>query len=333
MLDFMSLVPESMLADLWFWSDHGTPRGWMYMDGQSREHVVNALDSALTETQRRGVHAQGWASQHDIELSALIVIAGSCCLPRAGYPIHAFKWVNAAGAATYIKYKLVSAQGIANLSQAEAQRVCGVDPDFSKREMWQHINSGGVAEWIVNVQMIPEAEIDRLPDAFDCSKPWPEDQFPLTEIGRIIMDKNVRHTRHHACLRRVESAMWLSVERELTYVTCRLARCSSMRVRSRRTTIATWSRSRSRRAVSCQVRSARAGCVLGRRVLVLMLTCTRVRVRVDAGIEPTPDPLLQWRTWLLVDAQVSQSLISLREFCECVSLECTLADLLSDAAP
>jgi catalase len=33
MFDFMSLVPESMLANTWFWSDHGTPRGWMHMDG------------------------------------------------------------------------------------------------------------------------------------------------------------------------------------------------------------------------------------------------------------------------------------------------------------
>jgi catalase len=31
--DWMSLVPESMLADLWFWSDHGTPKGWRFMDG------------------------------------------------------------------------------------------------------------------------------------------------------------------------------------------------------------------------------------------------------------------------------------------------------------
>jgi len=29
----LAQVPESMLANLWFWSDHGTPRGWMHMDG------------------------------------------------------------------------------------------------------------------------------------------------------------------------------------------------------------------------------------------------------------------------------------------------------------
>ncbi|CAF1147947.1 unnamed protein product [Rotaria sordida] len=31
--DFMSLVPESMLANTWFWSDHGTPAGWRNMNG------------------------------------------------------------------------------------------------------------------------------------------------------------------------------------------------------------------------------------------------------------------------------------------------------------
>eukprot|EP01111_Echinosteliopsis_oligospora_P019121 TRINITY_DN9078_c0_g1_i4.p1 TRINITY_DN9078_c0_g1~~TRINITY_DN9078_c0_g1_i4.p1 ORF type:complete len:555 (-),score=147.14 TRINITY_DN9078_c0_g1_i4:90-1754(-) len=32
MFDWMSLVPESMLCNTWFWSDHGTPYGWRYMD-------------------------------------------------------------------------------------------------------------------------------------------------------------------------------------------------------------------------------------------------------------------------------------------------------------
>jgi len=33
MFDFMALTPESMLANTWFWSDHGTPVGWRFMDG------------------------------------------------------------------------------------------------------------------------------------------------------------------------------------------------------------------------------------------------------------------------------------------------------------
>src|SRR3712207_8886502 len=37
--DFMSLVPESMLANLWFWSDHGTPKGTQRLDDRSEEHT------------------------------------------------------------------------------------------------------------------------------------------------------------------------------------------------------------------------------------------------------------------------------------------------------
>ncbi len=100
---------------------------------------------------------------------------------------------------SYIKYRLLSVQGIQNLSQAEAQRVSGIDPDFSKREMWQHIHEGGTAEWIVQLQMLSDADIASFSvNPFDCSKPWPEDKFPWHEIGRIVLDKNVRNEQKQA---------------------------------------------------------------------------------------------------------------------------------------
>jgi catalase len=61
--------------------------------------------------------------------------------------------VNDAGAATYVKYKMVSQQGIKNFNQAEAQRICGIDPDFSKRELFAHIAAGKTAEWVMYVQV------------------------------------------------------------------------------------------------------------------------------------------------------------------------------------
>jgi catalase len=33
--DFMNCVPESMLANLWFWSDFGHPVGFRFMDGMT----------------------------------------------------------------------------------------------------------------------------------------------------------------------------------------------------------------------------------------------------------------------------------------------------------
>ena len=77
------------------------------------------------------------------------------------FPCHTFKWVNSEGDATYVKYRFVPAAGIRNFTQAEAQRVSGIDPDFAKRELWQHIHAGNTADWIMQVQVSSAARGER----------------------------------------------------------------------------------------------------------------------------------------------------------------------------
>ena len=138
--DFMSLVPESQLTNLWFWSDHGHPVGWRYMDS---------------------------------------------------YPVHTFRWVNAQGEGVYVRYKIVSVQGIRNFTFPEAVRMCGEDPDFAKRDLWQHIDDGGVAEWTWYVQTMTDAQAQAYyVDPFDATKRWNDRDCPLQPLGRIVVNRN-----------------------------------------------------------------------------------------------------------------------------------------------
>ena len=140
MFDFMSLVPESSLCNTWFWSDHGTPYGWRFMDG---------------------------------------------------YPIHTFRWVNEAGAGVYIRYRFKSEQGLKNFTFQESVQMCGEDPDFAKRDLWQHIASGQTAVWTVQYQMMTEEQSKTYKfDPFDATKTWLESDFPYTSFGRIVLDRN-----------------------------------------------------------------------------------------------------------------------------------------------
>lgn len=44
-----------------------------------------------------------------------------------------------------------------NFTNAEATAMCGLDPDFAKRDLWQHINKGGEVVWKAYIQiMTPE---------------------------------------------------------------------------------------------------------------------------------------------------------------------------------
>ena len=108
------------------------------------------------------------------------------------YPCHTFKWVNSQNQYIYIRYKFSCTSGIKNFSDADAVRMCGEDPDYAKRELWQHLDNGGTCEFQCYVQMMNENEVKNVPDfdPFDTTKIWPEDRYPLMEFGRIVLDRN-----------------------------------------------------------------------------------------------------------------------------------------------
>lgn len=58
----------------------------------------------------------------------------------------------------------------------------GVDPDYSKRDLWDAIEKGEEITWTAKVQIMEpnEADPEKLGfDPFDVTKIWPRDQFPV----------------------------------------------------------------------------------------------------------------------------------------------------------
>jgi catalase len=110
-----------------------------------------------------------------------------------GYGCHTFKWVNAEGKFVYIKYHFIAKHGQKQFTQEEATRMCGEDPDYSKRDLWEAIENGEEIEWTANVQVMEpqDADPDKLGfDPFDVTKIWPRSQFPMQEFGRLVLNKN-----------------------------------------------------------------------------------------------------------------------------------------------
>ncbi|KAL9128805.1 MAG: hypothetical protein Q9217_002586 [Psora testacea] len=140
--DLLACTPEGNHAGLMFFSDHGTPDGWIH------EH---------------------------------------------GYGCHTFKWVNTKGKFVYIKYHFLAEHGQKQLTDTEATRLAGEDPDYSKRQLWDLIEGGQEVVWKANVQIMQpeEADPDKLGfDPFDVTKVWPRGQFPMHEFGRLVLNKN-----------------------------------------------------------------------------------------------------------------------------------------------
>ncbi|RYO74371.1 hypothetical protein DL764_010896 [Monosporascus ibericus] len=110
-----------------------------------------------------------------------------------GYGCHTFKWVNKNGEFVYIKYHFVAKHGQKQFTDAEAVRMCGEDPDYSKRDLWNAIENGEEIEWTAYVQVMQpqQANPETLGfDPFDVTKVWPRSQFPMKEFGRLVLNKN-----------------------------------------------------------------------------------------------------------------------------------------------
>ncbi|KAH3920032.1 hypothetical protein HBH56_021900 [Parastagonospora nodorum] len=110
-----------------------------------------------------------------------------------GYGCHTFKWVNAEGKFVYIKYHFIAKHGQKQFTQEEATRMCGEDPDYSKRDLWEAIEKGEEIEWTAMVQVMEpqDADPEKLGfDPFDVTKVWPRSQFPMHEFGRLVLNKN-----------------------------------------------------------------------------------------------------------------------------------------------
>ncbi|WP_409343984.1 catalase [Paenibacillus sp. MBLB4367] len=108
-----------------------------------------------------------------------------------GFSVHAFKWINAAGKATYVKYHWKTAQGVATFSAAEAQEVQGRDFNHATRDLYDNIKNGNFPSWELHVQLLPPEDMDKHGfDPLDPTKTWPEDLYPLHKIGTMTLNRN-----------------------------------------------------------------------------------------------------------------------------------------------
>lgn len=117
-------------------------------------------------------------------------------LPRGyrhmhGYGAHAFGLVNDAGERVWVKFHLKTRQGIECLSNAEAGAAIAEDRESAQRDLFEAIERGEHPSWALHVQLMSQAQAEALAfNAFDPTKVWPQDAFPLIELGLLTLDAN-----------------------------------------------------------------------------------------------------------------------------------------------
>jgi catalase len=108
-----------------------------------------------------------------------------------GHSSHTFKWYNARGAYCWVKYHFKTAQGIQNFTREEAARMAGDNPDHATRDLHDAIARRDFPSWRVCVQIMPPADAKHYRwNSFDVTKIWPHADYPLIEIGRMVLNRN-----------------------------------------------------------------------------------------------------------------------------------------------
>ncbi|OSY16287.1 Catalase [Bacillus mycoides] len=111
-----------------------------------------------------------------------------------GFGVHSFKWINAEGKIVYIKYHWKPQQGVRNLSAKEVEQVQGKDFNHATRDLFDAIEKGNYPKWDLHVQVMQLEEMDSLDfDPLDPTKVWPEDRFPLIEVGTMTLNRNPKN--------------------------------------------------------------------------------------------------------------------------------------------
>ncbi|WP_050614986.1 catalase [Bacillus testis] len=109
-----------------------------------------------------------------------------------GFGVHTFRMVNEAGVSRFVKFHWKPVLGVHSLLFKEAQQIGGYDPDFHRRDLWSNIEMGNYAEFELGVQMIPEEDEMMFGfDILDSTKLWPEEDVPVTIIGKMTLNRNV----------------------------------------------------------------------------------------------------------------------------------------------
>lgn len=109
-----------------------------------------------------------------------------------GFGVHTFRFINAKGEGTFVKFHWKPVLGIESTCWDEAVKIAGADPDFHRRDLFEAIDEGNYPQWDLGIQIFDEEWAAQQPyDVLDATKLIPEDDIPVTIIGRMTLNRNV----------------------------------------------------------------------------------------------------------------------------------------------
>jgi catalase len=109
-----------------------------------------------------------------------------------GFGVHTFRLINKEGRETFVKFHWKPTCGVKSLMDDEAVVVGGKNHSHATKDLYDSIEKGTFPEWKLYIQTMSSEDQHKFDfDPVDVTKTWPEDKFPLKEVGRMVLNRNV----------------------------------------------------------------------------------------------------------------------------------------------
>jgi catalase len=148
--------------------------------------------------QAASAHDTFWdfVSQNTEATHMIMWLMSDRALPRSlrtmeGFGVHTFRFINAQGKSSFVKFHWKPLQGVFSMPWAECQQISGKDPDFHRRDLYEAIERGAFPEWELGVQIVAEEDEHKYEfDLLDPTKLIPEELVPVQRIGKMTLNRN-----------------------------------------------------------------------------------------------------------------------------------------------
>ena len=108
-----------------------------------------------------------------------------------GFGSHAYSMINDRNERVWVKFHLVTQQGIKTLTDAEAAALVARDRESHQRDLYEAIERGDFPRWKMFIQVMTAEQAEKMRyNPFDLTKVWHKGEFPLQEVGFFELNRN-----------------------------------------------------------------------------------------------------------------------------------------------
>lgn len=108
-----------------------------------------------------------------------------------GFGVHTFRFINAKGKSTFVKFHWKPKLGVHSVTWNEAQKLSGFNADFHRQDLFDAIENGDHPEWEFGVQLVAEEDEHKFDfDILDATKLIPEELVPVKTVGKMVLNRN-----------------------------------------------------------------------------------------------------------------------------------------------